>query len=75
MMDVMAAPRISPDERRDRLVELVSVLGDCPPTQARHLIREGDTNLPVDLTVDPSAFRGCDDPWGDVAVALVALRR
>lgn len=72
-MDGMTSLRISPDERRTRLVELVSVLGGCDPYFARGVLSDGDRN--VDLTAEPEAFGGCDDPWSDVALALIALRQ
>jgi hypothetical protein len=76
MMEVMSAPTISLDERRARLAELVSVLGNCDTARARQQIDRPRTLSPlaVDLT-DPDGFGGANDPWSDVALALVALRR
>jgi len=70
-----AALRISLDERRTRLVELVTVLGGCEPCRAQRMLADRGPGGNVDLTVDPEAFGGCDDPWSDVALALVALRQ
>lgn len=71
----MTGFRISPDERRTRLVELVTVLGGCDPCRARRMLADETRSGNVELTVDPEAFGGCQDPWSDVALALVALRR
>ena len=51
------------------------MLGDCHPVRASRVLGDPSVGRPVDLTVDPSQFGGCDDPWSDVALALVALRR
>lgn len=75
MKDGMNAFRVSPDERRTRLVELVTVLGACDPGRARRMLAEEGPGANVELTVDPEAFGGGQDPWSDVALALVALRR